>query len=159
MTLVWTRVDQKLIHGQISVSWVPHLNADVVVVVDQDTAEDPWAQKVMSMGLPPEVRAPYFISPMELAGLLRRDELESGRVLVIFKSVEDVMEASEAGFRLERLNLGNQVFDGPGRKVRLADSFYVSLSDLDFLSRLQAAGLEVVVQAVPGSKSIKWRAE
>lgn len=157
MTLVWTRVDQKLIHGQVSVAWVPYLGVDAIVVSDSDTYEDSWAQKVMMMGLPPEVRCAYFTLPSLVADLLAGDELRSRRVMVIFKSLKGVFEAAEAGLRLETLNLGNQYGDVQPESIRLADSFYASRRDLADLARLQRAGLEVVLQAVPAGKAVKWR--
>ena len=157
MTLVWTRVDQKLIHGQVSVAWVPYLGADAIVVTDYDTCDDLWGQEVMAMGVPPEVRDTYFTSPPLLAGLLASDELKSRRVMVIFSNLEGVLEAAEAGFVLDTLNLGNQCSDGQPDTIRLAESFYVNCQDMIGLTRLHMAGLEIILQAVPAGKAVKWR--
>lgn len=156
MTLVWTRVDQKLIHGQIAVAWVPHLDIDAIVVSDSDAAEDPWVQKVMMMGLPPEVRVTRFTAPTHLAELLADGELSPRRVMVIFKDIDGVLEAAGAGLRLDRLNLGNQACRPDGRDIRLNDVFYLSESDLAGLSDLLDRGLEVILQAVPAEKAVKW---
>ena len=158
MTLVWTRVDQKLIHGQITVAWVPHLAIDAVVVSDSDTAEDPWVQKVMMMGLPPEVRVTRFTAPANLAEILADEELLARRVLVIFKDIGGVTAAAEAGLRLERLNLGNQACQPANRDIRLTDAFYASEDDLAGLSGLLVdnINLEVILQAVPAEKAVKW---
>ena len=159
MTLIWTRVDQKLIHGQISVAWVPYLDIDAIVVSDQDSAEDVWAQKVMMMGLPPEVSLIRFTAPDHLSRLLESQELSSRRVLVIFRNLEGVLEAVHSGLRLERLNLGNQAPQGPNPNVRLAESFYARGRDLDLLAELRGRGLEIVLQAVPNGKAVRWTPE
>lgn len=156
MTLIWTRVDQKLIHGQIVVAWVPHLSIDAIVVSDADTAEDPWVQKVMMMGLPPEVRVTRFITPAQLAELLDGDDLSSRRVMVIFKDIEGVLEAVEAGLHLERLNLGNQACQPAYHGIRLTDAFYASEREVAELSELRGTGLEIILQAVPAEKAVKW---
>ena len=157
MTLIWARVDQKLIHGQIAVAWVPHLDIDAIVVSDSDAAEDPWVQKVMMMGLPPEVSVTRFTAPANLAALLDGDDLSSRRVMVIFKDIDGVLEAAEAGLRLDRLNLGNQACRPAEHHIRLTDAFYASEHDLTGLSELLAdMGLEVILQAVPAEKAVKW---
>ena len=158
MTLVWTRVDQKLIHGQITVAWVPHLSIDAIVVSDSDTAEDSWVQKVMMMGLPPEVRVARFTAPANLAELLADDELSARRVMVIFKDINGVLAATGAGLQLDRLNLGNQACQPAGHDIRLTDAFYASESDLDGLAELllDNTGLEVIIQAVPAEKGVRW---
>lgn len=157
MALVWTRVDQKLIHGQISVAWIPHLSADAVVVVDKDVAADGWAQKVMTLGLPPEIRLTGFVPPTDLERLLDEAAYRAGRVLVIFKDIGGVEEAMAAGFRTEILNLGNQACQSPEGEVRLAECFYVRPNELDLLAGLQRRGLRVLLQVLPSSKAIQWR--
>ncbi len=158
MTLIWTRVDQKLMHGQISVAWVPHLAIDAIVVADNDSVEDLWAQKVMRMGLPPEVALIRFTTPDQLVQVLDDEELLGRRVMVIFRSLEGVLEAVCSGLDLARLNLGNQARQGPDQNIRLAESFYVRCRDLDGLARLQRQGLEVLLQAVPSGKAVRWTA-
>lgn len=157
MTLIWTRVDQKLIHGQIAVAWVPHLSIDAVVVSDNDTAGDLWVQKVMMMGLPPEVVETRFIAPARLAALLAGEELSSRRVMVIFKDIGGVLEAVESGLRLDKLNLGNQVCRPAGHDIRLTDAFYADKRELAALSELRRAGLDVILQSVPSEKAVRWR--
>ncbi len=157
MTLIWTRVDQKLIHGQVSVAWVPYLRVNAIVVADPDTVDDPWAQKVMMMGLPPEVQLTSFAPPGRLAGLLGGREMELHRVLVLFKDLEGVLEATEAGLRLDSLNLGNQACQPPEQSIRLTETFYACRRDLEGLARLQRGGLEVVLQAVPSDKVVRWQ--
>ncbi len=156
MTLVWTRVDQKLIHGQIAVAWVPHLSIDAVVISDGDTAEDPWTQKVMLMGLPPEVQEVRFVAPARAAALLAGEEWAARRVLLIFREVEGALEAVRSGLRLTRLNLGNQAARPDVPSLRLTDAFYVSERERSGLSDLMELGLEVMLQALPTDKAVKW---
>jgi PTS system mannose-specific IIB component len=154
--LIWTRVDQKLIHGQVSAAWVPYLGVDAIVVSDYDSAGDSWAQKVMMMGLPPEIRLTVFCTPDKLPEIIGREDLQDCRVMLLFKNLEDALAAVSAGLRLERLNLGNQACRVPERDLRLADSFYACRRDLEELGRFQKDGLEVIVQSVPGGKAVKW---
>ena len=158
MTLVWARVDCKLIHGQITAAWVPHLEAEIVVVADGDAAADPWAQKVMRLSLPPEIQSAHFTPPRNLAGLLAGRETAGRRVLVIFRNLEGVLEAADAGLNLKVLNLGNQTDQSLRvRGVRLADTFFALREDLAALGRLQKNGLEVIVQSVPAARPVPWR--
>ncbi|MBN2707360.1 MAG: PTS sugar transporter subunit IIB, partial [Deltaproteobacteria bacterium] len=41
MTTVLYRVDDRLIHGQITVSWVPRLRATRIVIADNQLPENP----------------------------------------------------------------------------------------------------------------------
>jgi PTS system mannose-specific IIB component len=158
LTLVWSRVDSKLIHGQIVAAWVPYLKAEVIVVANADTAGDLRAQKIMCLGLPPEISQAYFHSLQGLAEFLGGPELAGKRVLLIFKSLADALEAIDAGLDLAELNLGNQAEQPPlNQGQRLAETFYARREELEALARLERRGLAVVLQSVPTSKSVKWR--
>ena len=158
MTLVWSRVDSKLIHGQIAAAWVPYLKAEVIVVADGDTAGDPQAQRIMRLGLPPEVSQAHFRPLPGLAGFLAGPGLAEKRVLLIFKSLADALTAALDGLELRELNLGNQLDQLSCKEgQRLAETFFARREELAALAQLQLRGLKVVIQSVPAAKSVKWR--
>jgi len=158
VTLVWSRVDSKLIHGQIAAAWVPYLKAEVIVVADGDTAGDFTAQRIMRLGLPPEISQAHFRPLAGLAEFLAGPELAEKRVLLIFKSLADALEAVAAGLDLATLNLGNQL-DHLSRDLgrRLTETFFASQEELARLARLQSRGLSVILQSVPAARSVRWR--
>ena len=42
-----TRIDNRLVHGQVGLTWGSTLNIDTIVVVDNLTAASSFAQKLM----------------------------------------------------------------------------------------------------------------
>jgi PTS system mannose-specific IIB component len=158
LTLVWSRVDSKLIHGQIAAAWVPYLKAEVIVVADGDTAGDSTAQMIMRLGLPPEISQAHFRPLAGLAEFLAGPELAEKRVLLIFKSLADALEAVTAGLDIGLLNLGNQL-DNLSRDLglRLTETFFARQEELAGLARLQRRGLAVILQSVPAAKGVRWR--
>ena len=158
MALIWSRVDCKLIHGQISAAWVPHLKAEVVIVADEDTVADAWAQKIMRLSLPPEISQAHFIPPRGLPGFLAGAEVADKRILLIFKNLAGAIEAAEAGLDLRSLNLGNQLdHDSRAETVRLADTFFAGRKELEALAGLQRRGLKVSLQSVPAARPVHWK--
>jgi len=158
VTLVWSRVDSKLIHGQIVAAWAPHLRAEVIVVADGGTAGDPQAQRIMRLGLPPEISQAYFRPLQGLAGFLDGPELAGKRILLIFKSLADALEAIAGGLDLAELNLGNQLDQlSRDQGQQLTETFFARREELEALARLQSLGLAVILQSVPAAKSVKWR--
>lgn len=157
MTLIWTRVDQKLIHGQVSLGWVPYLSVNAMVVADADTFADAWTQKIMMMGLPPEIELTSFTPPELLVEALSDERFLNRRVMVIFKDLEGALSALTAGLRLDLLNLGNQFSRRPGQDIRLSEAFFVCRNELDWLAEFQRSGLEVVIQSVPTGRAIRWQ--
>lgn len=157
MTLIWTRVDQKLIHGQVSLGWVPYLGINAMVVADAGTATDAWAQKIMMLGLPPEIELTSFAPPDRLVEVLGDEQFQTRRVMVIFKDLEGALAALAGGLCLDLLNLGNQVCRRPDQDIRLGEAFFAGRRELDWLAKFQQGGLEVVIQSVPNGRAIRWR--
>lgn len=50
--LVLTRIDDRLIHGQVMTAWIKQKNAVQVVVADDEVAEDEFMINVLEMAVP-----------------------------------------------------------------------------------------------------------
>ncbi len=49
------RVDNRLVHGQILESWVPHVKAQCIIVADDAIAGDVLNKTVIRMAVPSEI--------------------------------------------------------------------------------------------------------
>jgi len=141
------RVDERLVHGQVLVGWVPHLCARRVVVADDEAAASPLARAAMSMALPPGVAA-----DVEPLGAIGWEALAASPdpVLVVLRGVPEAERALAAGLtpaRVPVLNLGN-VHYGQGRR-QITPSVFLSAAEMEGLRRLGAAGFRVEARAVP----------
>ena len=141
------RVDERLVHGQVLVGWVPHLGARQVVVADDEAARSPLARAAMTLALPPGVEAAVEpVGAVDWAALAASSE----PVLVVLRGVAEMEGALAAGLTPERapvLNLGN-VHHAQGRR-RVTPSLFLSGAELEGLRRLAAAGFRVEARAVP----------
>lgn len=137
------RVDNRLIHGQVVSTWIPHLQVDRVVVVDDEAAGSPLIQAAMQLAVPPDIQAE--IRPVDAGGL--QALAKSGeRVLVLVRDVATAeVVAPQVGAR--QLNLGN-VHWMEGRKS-ISPSVFLSEEEVAALERLAARGVEVEVRALP----------
>ncbi len=141
------RIDERLIHGQVLVGWVPHLGARRVVVADAEAARSPLAKAAMTLALPPGVEAVVEApEKVDWEGLRASPE----PVLVVVRDLAGAERAAEAGMTPERvalLNLGNLHY-GEGRR-QITPSVFLSASELDALRRLAGRGFRVEARAVP----------
>lgn len=142
--IVWSRIDSRLIHGQVIEAWLPHLKVARVVVADDEAASDPLSKAAYEMAVPPEIK-------LELSAPSRVDfaSLASDKVptLVLFRDVQAAVDARERGLPDGVLNIGN-VHSGPGR-VQVTRSVFLDERDKQALVHLAQSGMKVSVQAVP----------
>jgi len=47
-----TRIDDRLIHGQVMTSWVKYTKANKIVIVDDGVANDPFMGDILKMAVP-----------------------------------------------------------------------------------------------------------
>ena len=55
-----TRIDNRLIHGQVGMTWVNSIRANLVLVANDEVANDTVQQNLMDMALPEGVQSRYF---------------------------------------------------------------------------------------------------
>ena len=143
------RVDDRLIHGQITVGWVPYLQASRVIVVNDRLAVDPVLTAIVKAGGTTEIRIDVQ-GVAEAVSRFEAGEFEPGRVIVLFESLGDARKALQAGMRFSVLNLGG-IRGGRGGH-RVGDAVSLSGDDLDDLRELQKRGVAVEVRLMPGDR-------
>lgn len=146
--IAWSRIDSRLIHGQVIEAWLPHLSVERVVVADEEAAKDPLARAAYGMAVPAEIEvvlgAPQSLDFTALAS-------DSVRTLILFRDVKAAVAARAHGLPNGTLNVGN-VHAGPGR-VLVSRSVFLDETDSQALAQLRSGGMDVRVQAVPSEKA------
>ena len=145
--MYWVRVDNRLVHGQIIETWLPFTGAELLVVADDQVAQDVLQQQIMSLAIPNGVH-PAFIKVDDSGGFVAR-QMQAGaqNVLVLFSSCHDARRASERGLILTSLNVGNLHYSA-GKKQVCA---HVALSpeDESCLRFFRNKGVELDFRCVP----------
>ncbi|MBS2905274.1 PTS sugar transporter subunit IIB, partial [Klebsiella pneumoniae] len=55
-----TRIDNRLVHGQVGVTWVNHLGANLIVVANDEVSKDSVQQNLMEMVIPDAIGIRFF---------------------------------------------------------------------------------------------------
>lgn len=106
MPVVHMRIDNRLIHGQVTVTWASSLNADHMIVCNDKVAKDP-IQKVM---LPAAARGVKcsVLSVADTLAYCASPEAEKERIFIIAKFPADAMALLDGGLKPQEVNVGNQ---------------------------------------------------
>jgi len=101
-----TRVDFRLVHGQVQVTWIRKLNATKVIVVSEAAAADSFLKKMIMLASPPGCKlAVYTVD--EAMEAWKKDKFGPGNILVLFQYVEEAYKAYQSGFKFPSLNVAN----------------------------------------------------
>ena len=148
----WFRVDDRLIHGQVTVDWRQRLRFDRIWVVDDALQADPVMQDVLRLAAPSGVEVRVCGLDVAVEALLAEDGSE--RCLVLLKSPAAALALVEAHVPLERLNVGN-VAARPGSR-RVWKSVSLTPAQAAVLDTLAARGVRVTFQQTPDDPAVAW---
>jgi mannose/fructose/N-acetylgalactosamine-specific phosphotransferase system component IIB len=151
MPVILARVDDRLIHGQVTVGWSQQLQPDRIVLANNAIAADPWQSRVYASSVPPEIDVSIF-SIAETVSQLAKEQFHGERIILLTGSAGEMAELARLGAALAEVNIGGLHFS-VGRKEMLP-FVYVDRQELSAMCRLLDQGIELFAQQVPGGKSV-----
>ncbi len=154
MSLVLTRIDNRLIHGQVLEAWVPYVHADCIVVANDEVASTPLKRMMMESSVPSRIRVEIG-TVEEISCLFAGDSLDGRKILLLFGSTADALRAYRTGLTYLSLNLGN-LHAGEG-KTRLSCTIFLGPKDLVDLEFLDQAGVSIAARCIPADSERPWR--
>ncbi len=145
--VVFTRIDDRLIHGQVVEGWVNFLKATSIMVADDRVATNALQRSIMEISVPQGL-AVYIGTVADVCGKLQSSSsADRERSILLFSTPADVERALTLGLQCTALNIGGMHYM-PGKR-KLIDVLAVDDRDLDALRAISARGIKVEVQTVP----------
>ena len=140
MAICMTRVDFRMIHGQVAGVWIPHYSATKVVIIDDKTSKDSFVKQVLTFGAPRGCEV-VFCSVDEGVEEYKKDQFGNGNIIVIFRSIGSAYEAYIKGYTFPSLNVGQTPrVDG---MMHATASVFVTVDDMHHLMELQKEGVNI----------------
>lgn len=149
MAIVDVRIDDRLIHGQVSSMWVPHFSVERILIVDDRVAADEDRKAVLRFATPPQCKLSVF-DAAKAAEKLSRHIDEGIRVMIICATPEPLAKMSELGYRVRTVTVGNMSRREHTRELAL--TAYVTDEELAAFAELESQGVELVFQPTPSSR-------
>lgn len=140
------RVDSRLIHGQVLSRWVSAVNANRIIIIDNDLSNDPYVSSIFKMSTPPGTQL-TIMNPQQAAAAYNKDGFGEGIAIVMFKKLGQALEAHRLGFAFSELQVAG-LGSGPDRRNVFRT---VSMTDKGalILKQLHAEGVRVYFQSLP----------
>ncbi|MCD6381307.1 MAG: PTS sugar transporter subunit IIB [Candidatus Odinarchaeota archaeon] len=151
MSIVHVRIDDRLIHGQITVKWVRYLRADTILIVNDETDKNPALKMVCKMAAPSEISV-EVLSAKEAADKIKSGFYDKRRVFVICKYPRDAANLVRNGVNLEHVNLGNM--SGSSDAFKITPSIYLQRDQVEDYKFLAENGVKLTAQMMPDDKVI-----
>lgn len=149
--ILLTRIDNRLVHGQVGVIWTSSIGANLLLVANDDVAKDPLQQKLMQSTSESSGAQIRFFSIQKTIDIIGKAAPRQ-KIFIIVKTPTDAVKLVEGGVPIKEIDVGNMHFSTGKEKV--TDKVYVDQQDKDDLMKLVDAGVNIYIQDVPGDKKV-----
>lgn len=148
-SILLTRIDNRLIHGQIVGEWASTVGANLLVVADDKVVLDETEKSLMTIAagsLGYSVRFFSIEQTIEVIGNASPDQ----KILLLCRTPNDVRRLIEGNVQIDEVNIGN-MHPSPGKNA-IAKNVYVDEKDLDDLNYIKSKVENIYTQDVPKTK-------
>ncbi|MGV3026316.1 PTS N-acetylgalactosamine transporter subunit IIB [Clostridium thermobutyricum] len=146
--ILLTRVDNRLIHGQVGVTWVNHLGANLILVANDEVAEDPVQQSLMDMVVPDAIQTRFFSIDKTIKVIHKAADRQ--KIFLVCRTPQDALRLVKGGVPIKELNIGNMHFSEG--KEQIASTVSVDEDDKKTIRELLDLGIKVEVRRVPDER-------
>ncbi|EOI53520.1 PTS system mannose/fructose/N-acetylgalactosamine-transporter subunit IIB [Enterococcus gilvus] len=147
--LVLTRIDDRLIHGQVMTAWIKNKKATQVVIVDDGTANDEYMIEVLEMAIPEEIAIGVFTK--EDGVRFFSQGLDEPTILLV-KGPQALNYLVDHGIEIDEIDVGG-MGTRPERSV-LYKNISSSEEENEQFRALLSKNVNVFIQVMPQDKPV-----
>lgn len=148
LLILQLRIDERLIHGQISTQWSKVLDVDAIVVANDDVIKDQTTLKVLMMGAPAG-RKVVIRGVGDAITMLKDPRAQNMRILLIVDNPKDAIDLVKSDLGITEVNVANFIKKKGENKIKLAAYCSATPEDLKLLKELLTLGVDVYSQMIP----------
>ncbi|TDB59095.1 PTS N-acetylgalactosamine transporter subunit IIB [Photorhabdus khanii subsp. guanajuatensis] len=143
--ILMTRIDNRLVHGQVGVTWTNSLGANLVLVANDQVAGDLMQQNLMDMVVSDGIQTRYFTLQKTIDVIHKAAERQ--KIFIVCKTPQDVLMLVKGGVPIRFVNVGNMHFAEGKRQIHKTVS--VDDSDVEVFRELEQLGVTCEIRRVP----------
>jgi mannose/fructose/N-acetylgalactosamine-specific phosphotransferase system component IIB len=148
MGIVLARIDDRFIHGQVTVGWSQKLRPHRIVLCNDEIAADPWQSRVYRSSVPPRIAVEILSAESTVAALAAAPPGE--RVILLAGAPLDMHDLLARGLPLTEVNVGGMHW--VKGKEEMLPYVYVNRTDLDVFRAFLGRGVRLSARPVPGAR-------
>ncbi len=144
--IVLTRIDSRLIHGQVMTKWVNQSNANKIVVVSDELAKDEFMLEIYLLSAPAGVKVECY-SKSDAVRNWKENQFGNGKVLLLLPNLESMKVVYDGGIKVSYIQIGG-LGGAPNRKV-VFQNITLDNADVNVLTYLKDQGVNIIFQTIP----------
>ncbi|WP_105301495.1 PTS system mannose/fructose/N-acetylgalactosamine-transporter subunit IIB [Anaerococcus marasmi] len=148
--IIFTRIDDRLLHGQVGREWVKSEDCDLIVVANDEASEDRQAQKLMNIATPLFAETVFWTIDRTIKEI--EETHEDSKALILVESPEDAYKLVDAGLNIDTVNVGN-MRELPN-KDKINENIYVGDKDREYFKKLHDKNISIDIRTLHSDKAL-----
>ncbi|MDF2432464.1 MAG: fructoselysine/glucoselysine system component [Mucilaginibacter sp.] len=141
-----TRIDDRLVHGQVAFTWTPAIGADCLIIANDKVAKDEFMKLTLGLAKPQGTKL-LIKSLNDAATFLNDEKNKSLKILVIINSVQDAHALATDVLEIKSINFGG-LRSKEGSKL-ISKAIAITDDDIPVIKEMLDKGIELEVRQVP----------
>ncbi|MCT1901935.1 PTS system mannose/fructose/N-acetylgalactosamine-transporter subunit IIB [Oceanobacillus sojae] len=149
MSIAVTRIDERLIHGQVAYSWSVAYQVNEIVVVDDVLVNDEMQRMLLEMAVPEGKK--FQLLSVDEASNYFKSENKLNTFLVV-KGPQTILDLANQGVHFKEINVGGMYFKEG--KEEVTKTVYLNDDEKKIFRDLASKNIYLDVRTAPSDKSI-----
>ncbi len=151
MKIILTRIDDRLIHGQVCTGWSKELKISRIIVINDKIYNDPIRVKLLKQVSPPSINS-HVVNIKKFIKVYNNPKYINDKVLLLFTNPSDVLKIIKKKVKIKSINIGGMAYKK--NKQQITDSISVNKKDIKSFYELNKMNIELEIRKVPNNKKI-----
>ena len=143
--IILTRIDNRLVHGQVATQWCGSIGANLILVANDEVSTNTLRQGLMDMAAPSYAAMRYWSIEKTCSTIHKASDKQL--IFIVCENPQDVLRLVEGGVPIKKVNIGNMHMAEGKRQV--AGSVAVDDADVAAFAKLRDLGVELEIRRVP----------
>jgi len=149
MDITITRIDERLIHGQVAYSWSVEYQIDEIVVVDNEIVNDDMQKMLLEMAVP-KGKQLQILSVEQAAKYFNNSG--NKKIFLVVKTPQVILDLVNEGVYFDWINVGGMYYKEG--KEQITKTVYVDNREKQTFKELAAKNISLDVRTSPSDHSI-----
>ncbi|MGY3724533.1 PTS system, mannose-specific IIB component [Granulicatella balaenopterae] len=148
MAIEFTRIDDRLVHGQVVTTWLKKYEIEQVIIVSDSVAKDDTRQAILKMSVPTGLKLVFF-GVDKFIEVYNKVDIKR-RTMLIFTNPYEVYQCIKGGLKISYLNVGQMSKTDDNEKVTVGVA--LGAEDREYFKKIIDSNVNVEIQMVPNDK-------
>ena len=137
------RVDHRLLHGQVAVSWVNGIGADCILVASDTVVNDPVWKTTLKLGKPAGCKL-VMKNIADSITAINSGVTDKYKLIVVVQTIADAKRLADGCPVITSINLGNTKESATTKQV--SRQIFLEPDEIEMLRELDARGVECEIR-------------